>query len=118
MDTSFDMYEAYTNQKADPTPQEPSPDPAASTFVSFQSGPNTRLASYQFQASPEDQALTNEVMELLLGGKLAQITLPTSSPPVHPSANRLRTTSALATLKQALLSKSTMSKRNRFPYSG
>jgi integrase-like protein/reverse transcriptase-like protein/aspartyl protease len=94
----YDMFEVFAAKKADPAPSIPTvsktPPTAAppSPFVPFI--PNARPPQCRYQASAEDQALTKQVMDWILEGKLDHITpahIFATSPPIRKElVERLR----------------------------
>ena len=84
----YDMFEVFTAKNSGAAPPSA---PIASTSASFQ--PN-RPGQYRYQATAEDEALTKQVMDGVLQGKLDQITpahIFAISPPIRKGiVERLR----------------------------
>ena len=88
----YEMYEVFAAKKTDNVPSSnpaPAPVPKPPPFQ-----PNARAPQYRYQATAEDQALTKELMDLFLEGKLSQLTpahILASSPPIRKElVERLR----------------------------
>src|SRR6266567_3401698 len=87
----YNMFKVFAARKTDPAPPSTSASKAPPTSVvaasmSVSAAPNAHAPQYRYQASTEDQALTKQVMEWILKGKLDQITpahILASSPPIH-----------------------------------
>ena len=90
----YNMYEVFATKKKDPKPpkasapapaSQPTP-PPASTSQAAPSAPMGRVPQYRYQASAEDQALTKELLDGILKGKLNTITpahILAASPPIR-----------------------------------
>jgi len=87
----YNMFKVFAAWKTDPVPPSTSASKAPPTSMvaasmSVSAAPNAHAPQYRYQASTEDQALTKQVMEWILKGKLDQITpahILASSPPIH-----------------------------------
>ena len=90
----YDMFEVFATKKKDPKPPKASasvpasqpPPPPASTSQAAPPAPMGRVPQYRYQASAEDQALTKELLDGILKGKLDMITparILAASPPIR-----------------------------------
>ena len=90
----YDMYEVFATKKKDAKPskapastqESSSPPPPPATAQPTPSVPTGRTPQYRYQASAEDQALTKELFEWTLKGKLDMVTpahIYAASPPIR-----------------------------------